>query len=162
MPSVPPGLRGALNASEPATQATPLQGKLIGPASQVDTASQLVGYWYAVEANGRAVSVWRPGLFVKSSVAFGGEKEAVSVPAGALLYHQGRALVYVVVSDTSAKSMQFKRREVTVLGHEGDRVIVAKPPPERDFTGLAAGDEVVAKYPQILLSTEFRPDVDPD
>lgn len=162
MQAAPVALRGAFNEAEPAKPAASLKGTLVGPAPQVDAGSQLVGYWYAAETEGPASVLWRPGLFVRAPVSLGQTREAVAVPASALLYHQGRALVYVVEPGSDEKAVKFQRREVTVLGHDGDRVILAPSPPDRTFTGLTAGEQVVSKNSQVLLSTEFRPDVDND
>lgn len=138
----------------------PVTATLVGPAPQVDAASQFASYCYevappkkgvAVNEGGRAGVVWRPGLFVKSSVKAAAAKprEAVSVPASAVLYHQGRALVYVRVG-----AGRYERREVQLLGREGDRWILAAGP-------VANEDPVVFHQAQILLSEEFRPvDVD--
>src|SRR5262249_59614328 len=113
-----------------------------GAAPQIEPASQMAGYWFEVrpdvtapaapESNGsgalkgdtrlRAGAVWRPGLFVKAFVKVpeSAPRPAVSVPEGALLYHQGRALVYVRLSPG-----RYERREVRVLGRDGDRWVLA-------------------------------------
>jgi hypothetical protein len=77
------------------------------------------------------------------------------VPASALLYHQGRALVYELIEKTKEK-MIFARREVRVLGREGDRWILA--------TGqkFAAGSRVVVTNAQLLLAEEFNSETDND
>src|SRR2546429_259791 len=77
-----------------------------GAAPQVDAVSQFAGYWYEVSpkfpspspaAAAPGHSTWRPGLFVKAALVGQHAKvqEAVAVPGTALLYHQGRTLVYV-------------------------------------------------------------------
>ena len=45
---------------------------------------------------------------------------AVAVPVGAVLFHQGRALVYVRLEPA-----KFQRREVRILGRHGDRYFLA-------------------------------------
>ena len=65
--------------------------------------------------------MWRPGLQVKAFAKTAGSKprEAVAVPETAVLFHQGRALVYV-----RREAGKYERREVRLLGHEGDRWIL--------------------------------------
>jgi biotin carboxyl carrier protein len=163
--SAPPPAPGAdlLNQVEAAAPAaSPAGATLVGPAGQVDVASQFGGYWYEVSAlppasdtsptRERGMSTcWRPGLFVRADLKAPGGKgqEAVSVPCPAVLFHQGRALVYVRVGPG-----RYERREVRLLGREGDRWVLG--------AGVAAGEPVVSRQAQVLLSEEFRGDVDND
>ena len=75
---------------------------------------------------------------------------AISLAAGAVLFHQGRTLVYV-----KRKSDKYERREVQILGREGGRWLVV---PRRGNVpiGVAAGEAVVSRQAQIVLSEEFR------
>jgi cobalt-zinc-cadmium efflux system membrane fusion protein len=152
-----------------AAPAAAMKATFVGPAPQVDTASQLVGYFYQAEAPhpvsagndaGKAGrTCWRPGLFVQAQLPGGESREAVAVPADALLYHQGRSLVYV----RTAPDL-YERREVQVLGHEGDRCLVAPLGLLLEDNQLNLGvkpDElVVSSQAQVLLSAEFRRDSD--
>jgi hypothetical protein len=164
---VPPALRGARNQPESAGPARKVPAALVGPAPQVDAASQLAGYYYEVrlaappdgkkvEARGKGVIVdgvaWQPGLFVKAEmpVQAGEPQEAVSVPAGALLYHQGRALVYVLQA-RDKKNVRFARREVQVLGRKDDRWVLAVG------QTIDRTAQVVSGGAQALLSAEFKP-----
>ncbi|HYT88958.1 MAG TPA: hypothetical protein VEL76_09635 [Gemmataceae bacterium] len=128
------------------------------PAPQIDPASQFVGYWYEVEppANGarQGAVLWRPGLFVKGYVEVASAKSSsgVAVPLTALLYHQGRALVYVTVGKG-----RYERRDVEVLGRQGDSWVLS-PGVIRFFEGR--GERVVHQGAQRLLSEEFRGDAD--
>src|SRR5262249_21871396 len=119
---------------------------------QVELASQHAAYWYEVDTAGKVVSAaWRPGLFVKAQVRVGGAPLAgVSVPGAGLLYHDGRAL-----GDVRLGPGRFERREVRVLGREesGRWVLAA---------GVEAGEPVVSRRAQVLLSEEFRGEVDND
>jgi hypothetical protein len=81
---------------------------------------------------------------------------AVTVPVGAILFHQGRALVYVRV-----KPGAYERREVRLLGREGDSWVLAARQTS-DPSGLEPGEVVVHRGTQVLLSEEFRSDVDTD
>jgi|GEM_PF-5010536 len=159
----------ATTEPRPAVEAIP-----IGPAPQVDAASQFIGYLYEPEpdrpdgAAGKAGSaseeadglgtLWRPGLQVKASLTAPGtpSRPAVAVPVGAVLFHQGRALVYVRV-----KPGAYKRREVRPLGREGETWVLAASQTS-DPSGLEPGEVVVHRGAQVLLSEEFRNDVDAD
>jgi hypothetical protein len=151
-------LGGASNRPEAAGPAWPVPARLVGPAPQVDVASQFAGYWYEVDTAGPwffgpsfSGQAWRPGLFVKGmlTVAWEEPRRAVAVPADALLYHQGRALVYVTIGPG-----RYERREVRVLGRQGSRWILE--------SGVSAGEPVVSARAQVLLSEEFRGDADND
>jgi biotin carboxyl carrier protein len=146
----------------------------VGPAPSVDAASQFIGYWYesapersegpsekpgSVSAeNDGPDTLWRPGLQVKGSLTPPSTRlrPAVAVPAGAVLFHQGRALVYVRV-----KPGAYARREVRLLGRDGDSWVVAARQ-TRDPSGIEPGEVVVHRGSQLLLSEEFRSDVDID
>jgi hypothetical protein len=76
-------------------------------------------------------------------------RHAVVIPATALLYHQGRALVYVRIAPG-----KFERREVQVLGRAASCWVLA--------SGVAPGEFVVSRRAQVLLSEEFRSAADND
>jgi len=152
-----------------------IAARLLGPASEVDPASQFARYWYEIDFRDHAAEgqlpaagpelrdgvSWRPGLFVKSYLKAPQAlaQSAVAVPADAVLFHQGRALVYVRI-----KPDQYQRREVRILGRQGDRCFLAP----RDIVfgdekvGVDAGELVVCEQAQLLLSEEFRSAVDND
>jgi biotin carboxyl carrier protein len=141
----------------------PLCAGLVGPAPQVDAASQRAGYLYEATLPAEAApngTLWRPGLFVRADARPAGAtaRDAIAVPAGALLYHQGRALVYVRVQPG-----WYTRREVQVLGREGDHWLLA-PRPRFALPGAGVEPEelVVSAQAQVLLGEEFRIDVDND
>ena len=178
-----PSLRGPGATAEATTPAPSLKAVRIGPAPQVDSSSQLVGYLYAVQGlNGAAATpddaqrqrletlrrLWRPGLFVRADWPTGETTQAVTVPDGALLYHQGRALVYVRL-----KPREYERREVRVLGRKGDCWVIAPRSPfdpplvgvlprEKLPSGERPAEKVVSSEAQSLLALEFRKDVDDD
>jgi multidrug efflux pump subunit AcrA (membrane-fusion protein) len=153
LPAAAPALGGAGRQPSAGSPAAGARATLVGLAPQVDPASQLGGYWYEVTGTG-----WRPGVFVQSSLPLprAGGREAVSLSATALLYHQGRALVYVRLDPG-----KYMRREVEVLGRDGDRWVVAARQ-GLGLTGVRAEDSVVYREAQVLLSEEFRVDVDND
>jgi multidrug efflux pump subunit AcrA (membrane-fusion protein) len=152
--AAPPGLEGPGNRTEPAAPAPTVTAVLVGQTPAADAPSQLLGFWYRVPpATPRApndpAALWRPGLFVKATLRTGALKQAVAVPDGALLYHQGRALVYARIDPN-----RYERREVRVLGRDGHRWVLAE--------GVAEKELVVSRRAQALLSEEFRGDVDND
>jgi hypothetical protein len=132
--------------------------KLVGPAPLVDVTSQFTGYWYEAQQSGSTTAAgrtgrlpWRPGLFVQASVptAAGEKQKAVTVPQTALVVHKKQSFVYV-----RRAPGQFERREVRVLGREGERLVVAGE--------VAPGEAVVYCQAQVLLSEEFRGGEDND
>jgi RND family efflux transporter MFP subunit len=146
----PSAMRGATNPAGPGAINQPVRGELVGAAPQLDASSQLAGYWYEVDI-GRSGGVWRPGLFVQAfmNVQEAKPRHAVAVPETALLYHQGRALVYVRIAPG-----KFERREVQVLGREANCWVLA--------SGITPGEFVVSRRAQVLLSEEFRSVADND
>lgn len=149
--SAPPALSGTLN-SPPLTPSSPrAEASLVGPAPRVHSALQFVSYWYDARLPQSSDILWRPGLQVMAVLRGAGASaiSAVSVPASAVLYHEGRPLVYV-----RAGKEKYQRREVRLLGREGDRWILAvrqgEPP-----VGVAPEEAVVARQAQVLLSKEF-------
>jgi len=153
LPSAPAVLEGANNRVDDVDAPLSVQGKLIGSAGQVDAGSQTAAYFYEI-ANPPAFC--RPGLFVKAMLpaSEGQALDAVSVPRTALLFHQGRAMVYVNIGSTSSKFFRFRRQEVQVLAQTGDRVILRT---SRDF---GPDDLVVVSGTQAILSAEFLRDAD--
>ena len=163
LPPAPPAFEGPTNRPEPAEPAPAVTGTLIGMAPQVDATAQATGYLYQV--NGAAkdavpTNLLRPGLFVKARLEGKGKAvSALALPKSALVYHQGRALVYIELppkekaeSSSRQEARYFQRVEVNVLGHDGNTLIV---------TGfLAEGDPVVTEGAVYLLSAEFRTDAD--
>jgi hypothetical protein len=132
---------------------------LLRQAPHIDPASQFTGYFYEIDAAGAHVA-WRPGLFVRAEIKDRARtdaplREAISVPAAALLYHQGRALIYIRIKKDREENT-YARREVEVLGREGGRWILAANRKQQ----VVAGKPVVAREAQELLSAEFITDED--
>jgi biotin carboxyl carrier protein len=128
---------------------SPVSAHYTGLAPQVEAASQRVARLYGFEAP--SGETWRPGLFVKATFPdpAAAPRPAVGVPAAAILYHQGRTLVYVQLNPG-----RFERREVAVLGRDGVTLVLA--------SGVRPGELVVSQQAQVLLSEEFRRDTDDD
>jgi multidrug efflux pump subunit AcrA (membrane-fusion protein) len=153
---VPPALQGSSNRHDPGRPIQFLTGRLLGTAPQVEVNSQFAACWYEVDTDfGRGdksgSTFWRPGLFVMALVKVTDDPPhaAVSVPETSLLYHQGRALVYVRIG-----AGRYERREVQVLGRQQGRWVLA--------SGVTAGEPVVFQRAQVLLSEEFLSKADDD
>ena len=168
-------LSGSAGVSDAAGPAPPIEAVLVGAAPRVDMVSQLAGYWYATEpersdgtaeepgpgsgpAGGAAGAVWRPGLLIKALISPAGAPAtpAVSVPAEALLFHQGRTLVYVRQRPGVYRAETcgcWAARET--LGFLALRQSTVR-------AGLSPGEVVVSGGAQMLLSEEFRGDVESD
>jgi hypothetical protein len=154
LPPLAPALQGPTNRPEAPDAPEGVAAELVGVAGQVDPALQAAGYLYEVSTAGKTpggtlpIHLWRPGLFVKSQVEVSARPvTAVAVPRASLLFHQGRALVYVQLSGD-----RYQRKEVTVLGRDGDAWILG--------SGVDGDDLVVTEGALALLSEEFRADVD--
>jgi biotin carboxyl carrier protein len=153
----PPGLRGARNQPRAGRGAHLVPASLLRQAPQVDAASQFTGYFYEMDA-GRTHISWRPGLFVRAELTGRTDavpRPAIMVPATALLYHQGRALIYLRVEKEKGANV-YARREVEVLGRDGEHWILAANPKKE----IVAGKLVVARNAQELLAAEFITDED--
>jgi multidrug efflux pump subunit AcrA (membrane-fusion protein) len=160
-PAAPSALQGVLTSPIERPRRSTRTARLVGPAPTVDFSGQLISYWYEAQpvpssadelsTDLQPQAAWRPGLQVKAALSPAGSSSepAVAVPKNAVLFHEGRALVYVRVADE-----RYERREVQLLGREDNTWIVA--PRNGDLRiGVSAGDLVVHRQAQVLLSKEF-------
>jgi biotin carboxyl carrier protein len=154
--SRPPALSGARNQPLSGSVGRTVLATLPRQAPQVDSASQMTGYFYEVDAAKNHLA-WRPGQFIQAKMKdpSAAPRDAIAVPANALLYHQGRALIYVLV-EKGSKETTYVRREVGVLGRQGKDWILAANPRQN----VVAGVEVVARNAQELLAVEFLTEED--
>ena len=133
----------------------PGEAELVGLAPDVEAISQYPAYWYrrTLESPsiGNGPAIWRPGLVLRAEVPdpMAEPRKAVMLPAGSVLYHEGRPLVYVRTSEG-----RYERRPVEVLGKEKEQWIISD--------GVQAGEHVVNQRAQVLLSEEFRGEADED
>lgn len=110
---------------------------LVSPAPLTDARLQGASFYYAAGAEGLL-----PGMTVTALLPAGPETQGVVVPASAVVWWQGKAWVYVAQPDD-----RFVRREL-VIDHPLENGWFAQE--------LAAGDAVVNKGAQLLLSEELR------
>jgi multidrug efflux system membrane fusion protein len=89
-----------------------------------------------------------PGQFVNAHLVLGTRRQAVTVPAAAILRGQQGAYVYVVRADSTVEA-----RPVTVAPAESGRVVIA--------SGIAEGETVVSAG-QMRLQNGAKVDVKPD
>lgn len=159
--ALPPALAGVLSPPQESSFHSLRSARLVGPAPTVDFSAQLVGYWYEVQPAASAAdepqidirpqAVWRPGLQVKAALrpAASDSQPAVAVSESAVLFHEGRAVVYVRTGDE-----RYERREVRLLAREQSAWIVSPRSDDLRF-GVAPGEAVVHRQAQVLLSKEF-------
>jgi len=130
------------------------RARLLGPAPNVEVGLQKASYLYEiVPAKPSPAPSWRPGLYVKAVLDDPAEKPqpALAIPASALLLHLGQTWVYLPL-----ESSRYERRKVEVRDRDGDTIYVSAE-------GWRSGENrVVIKHAQVLLSEEFRSDVDND
>ncbi len=130
------------------------RGRLLGPAPNVEVGLQKASYLYEiVPSKPRPAPSWRPGLYVKAVLDDPAEKAqpALAIPASALLLHLGQTWVYLPL-----ESGRYERRKVEVRDRDRDTIYVSAE-------GWRSGENrVVTKHAQVLLSEEFRSDVDND
>ena len=158
-------LDGILTSPPSAKSIARIEAHLVGPAPRVEVTSQFVSYWYDAHLpsergktatavageHGASDARWRPGMQVIAEIRAEGAtpQEAVAVAVRAVLYHAGRPLVYVRTGPE-----QYQRREVRLLGRDGERWIVSTRQGEQ-LVGVTAGEMVVSRQAQVLLSKEF-------
>ena len=111
----------------------------VSPATRTDPKIQGVSFFYLAPANSSVL----PGMNVLSFLSSGRPISAVTLPAEAIIWWQGRAWVYRRTS-----SETFTRAEIaTDLPAPGGGYVV------KDF---APNTEIVTRGAQLLLSEEFR------
>jgi cobalt-zinc-cadmium efflux system membrane fusion protein len=81
----------------------------------------------------------RPGLFARVDVPLGATSKVLTVPASAVLHHEGRSFVFVPQS-----SHEFRRVDVRPGAADAERVEIT--------SGLQDGDRVVTEGAFILKS----------
>lgn len=130
------------------------RASLRGRASTLEAGLQKASWYYEIMPDEHGASPrWQAGLYVRALLDDRSQPEqpAIVLPASALLVHQGRTLVYI-----EKRLGRYERREVQLLGRDDDTLFVAAE------GWLAGEDRVVTRGAQVLLSEEFRSEVDED
>jgi hypothetical protein len=130
------------------------RASLRGRASNLEPGLQNASWYYEIMPDEQGASPrWQAGLYARTTLDDGTKTavSAIAIPASALLVHQGRTLVY-----REKRVGLYERREVALLGRDGDTLYVAAE------GWLAGEDRVVTSGAQVLLSEEFRSEVDED
>ncbi|MFM1996660.1 MAG: Cobalt-zinc-cadmium resistance protein CzcB [Planctomycetota bacterium] len=132
--------------------------RVVVPGADTHEATAVVNHVGAtVEAESRSVPLvaeltnddahFKPGMFVWVDLPQGKPRDALAVPAAAVMRHEGKAFVFVPEGEaapTRPGDTRFRRVGVTTGISDGDAVEVTG--------GLAAGDRVVARGAFVLKS----------
>lgn len=145
--SLPAGMR--LSDPPPTATIKGAGGKLVtahlvSPALRVDPRLQGISLYYIAPAHESGLL---PGMAAAALVPAGEEEQGVNVPADAVVWWQGKAWVYV-----QADAQRFTRREIPADVPVQDGWFVT--------TGIKAGERIVVKGAQQLLSEEFRSQIE--
>lgn len=117
---------------------------LVSPALRTDPRLQGASFFYATPAGDSGLL---PGMNVTLFLPVGPERAGVVVPADAVVWWQGKTWTYVETSPH-----EFRRREVVTDFPVAHGWFVAGR--------LAADDRVVTRGAELLLSEEFRAQID--
>jgi hypothetical protein len=121
---------------------TALSARLVSPSPRTDPRIQGMSYFYLAPAQ----VGFLPGMNVQAYLPSGSYLKGVFIPASAVVWWQGKAWSYV-----QRDNEQFIRQEVPTKNPVKDGYFVLK--------GFKAGDKIVVKGAQLLLSEEFLPQV---
>jgi hypothetical protein len=117
-----------------------LPAKLVSPSPRTDPRIQGVSFFYLVPVQSSGLL---PGMNVLAYLPAGPQVQGVVVPASAVVWWQGRAWGYVQTDED-----RFVRRAIATETPVQEGWFVTK--------GLSAGDRLVIRGAQLLLSEEFR------
>ncbi|HSD61902.1 MAG TPA: hypothetical protein VLC55_13705 [Burkholderiales bacterium] len=134
----PPPRLGPLEFTSAGGQGKPRRAQPVSPATRADPGLPGATWFYRAPAKGLRVGERIAGRLPTGAVA----EEGVLVPARAVVWHAGKAWVYV-----QEAADRFERRAVRATAPAGDGWFE---------TGLEAGERVVVSGAQLLLSEEFR------
>ncbi len=134
---------GATRTATFTTSAYPqeFKGTILDLGATIDEQTRAANVIFEVENAGRALR-----LGMQANVRLDAEQtvKAMMVPKEAVLEHEGKRIVYVLLSGE-----EFQRREVTIGDEYGDKIAV--------LTGLEAGERVVTQGAYQLKLQELRP-----
>jgi hypothetical protein len=125
-----------------AASGTSVSATLVSPSPRTDPRIQGMSFFYVALSQIGLL----PGMNVSAYLPVGPQVQRVVVPATAVVWLQGKAWVYV-----QKDAEHFARREISTGTPVKDGWFIVK--------GLSAGDRVVVSGAQLLLSEEFRTQV---
>lgn len=136
-------LRGKTHAlfTTTADPDTELGGTVIDISPVIDAEKRTANVIFAVPNRGLRLRI---GMQANVRLDTGESVEALVIPAAAVLEHEGKKIVYVLLSGE-----EFERREITIGAEAGGKIPV--------FTGLKAGERVVTQGALQLKLQELNP-----
>lgn len=140
LPAGAPPLSAPQLARVQAADGTLVSAKLVSPAPHTDPRLQGMSFFYRAPAETPGLLF---GMNVLAYLPVGPQVQGVIVPAAAVVWWQGKAWVYVQRGPD-----QFVRREIPTETPLQEGWFVGK--------GLSAGEQLVVSGAQLLLSEEFR------
>ncbi|MBL8167427.1 MAG: efflux RND transporter periplasmic adaptor subunit [Acidobacteria bacterium] len=120
---------------------TEFKGAVVDISPVIDPQKRTANVIFAVPNGGRPLRI---GMQADVRLDTGESVDAVVIPVAAVLEHEGKKIVYVLLSGE-----EFERREVTLGNEAGGRVAV--------LTGLKAGERVVTQGALQLKLQELNP-----
>jgi membrane fusion protein, heavy metal efflux system len=135
------GRRSSAIFTTPAYAGVEYNGKIIDIGSVIDEQSRAATITFEVTNPGSALRI---GMQANVRLDAGESVEAMVIPKEAVLEHEGKKIVYVLLSGE-----EFQRREVTLGDEYGDTVAV--------LSGLQPGERVVTQGAYQLKLQELRP-----
>jgi cobalt-zinc-cadmium efflux system membrane fusion protein len=133
----------AVNVEVPALPGRKIEGRIRYQGRQVGSETNSVPL---VAEISNADGLLRPGMFVRVTVPFGIPKKALSLPADAVVSHEGTKFVFV-----RSGPMSFQRTDVTTGMQTDDRVEIT--------SGIEAGAPVVVHGAAILKAELLLPSI---
>jgi cobalt-zinc-cadmium efflux system membrane fusion protein len=136
-------LRGRTRAvfTTAAYPGTEFKGSIVDMSPVIDPQKRTANVIFAVPNGGRALRI---GMQADVRLDTGESVDAVVIPAAAVLEHEGKKIVYVLLSGE-----EFERREVMLGDEVGGKVAVLR--------GLNAGERVVTQGALQLKLQELNP-----
>jgi cobalt-zinc-cadmium efflux system membrane fusion protein len=125
----------------PAHPGAEFTGSILNIGAVINEQSRAATVIFEVRNSGRALRI---GMQADVRLDAGASVEAVVIPKEAVLEHEGKKIVYVLLSGE-----EFERREVKLGDEYGDKVAV--------LTGLKTGERVVTQGAYQLKLQELRP-----
>jgi cobalt-zinc-cadmium efflux system membrane fusion protein len=120
---------------------TEFKGSIVDISPVIDPQKRTANVIFSVPNGGRPLRI---GMQADVRLDTGESVDAVVIPAGAVLEHEGKRIVYVLLSGE-----EFERREVTLGDETGGKVAV--------LAGLKAGERVVTQGALQLKLQELNP-----